>query len=232
MTPPKWTPALSTIGGWLLAALVAIAILFGLSKLLCHKPPQPVHVSPVPPESVQVIVHDTTPGQVHVVVDRDSLIALEKKVQALTDEKVSFTERETRLKQGIVKIDSVWRARMDSMAGMVAVQYRRGRLDVVQYQRPDYVRVSVPYRSWRNTWLLKAKTDGGLSIEERHLPIDFGVEAALDAWTPPNDLSPSGLASLCLTARTSAVLRWRLGVAWLLGSGPVIVAGAKLGIEF
>jgi hypothetical protein len=232
MIPPKWTPALSTIGGWLLAALIALAIIFGLSRLFCHKPPQPGHVSPVPPESVTVIVHDTTPGQVHVIVDRDSLIALEKKVQALTDEKVSFAIRETRLKQGIVKVDSVWRARFDSMAGMVAVQYRRGRIDVVQYQRPNYVRVSVPYRSWRNTWTIKTKTDGGLGIEERRLPFDLGAQLSLDGWTTFNATKFGGLASACLTMRTSEYLSGRAGVGWQTGTGPVIVAGAKLGVQF
>jgi hypothetical protein len=232
MTPPKWTSALSTIGGWLLAALVVIVVLVGMSKLLCRKPPQPVHVSPVKPGVDTLVLHDTTPGQVRVVVDRDSLIALEKKVQQLTDDKASFAIRETRLKQGIVKIDSVWRARMDSMAGMIAVQYRRGRIDVVQYQRPDYVRVSLPFRSWRNTFTLHAKTDGGLSIEERRLPFDLGAQLSLDGWTTFNATKFGGLASACLTIRTSEYLSGRAGVGWLAGSGPVIVAGVNLGVEF
>ena len=231
MTPPKWMSAPSTIiGGWLLAALVAIVVLVGLSKLMCHKPPQPIHVSPVDTltQHDTTIVHDT---MIHVVINRDSLIAMEKKIQELTDEKVSFAIRETRLKQGIVKIDSVWRARMDSMAGMVAVQYRRGRIDVVQYQRPDYVRVSVPFRSWRNTFTLKAKTDGGLGIEERKLPFDLGAGLFLDGWTDFSAAKYGGLASACLTMRTSEYLSGRAGVGWLLGSGPVLVFGVKLGKE-
>jgi hypothetical protein len=121
---------------------------------------------------------------------------------------------------------------MDSMAGVVAVQYRRGRMDVVQYQRPDYVRVSVPFRSWRNTWTLKTKTDGGLSIEERRLPFDLGAELSLDGWTDFNATKFGGLASACLTMRTSEYLSSRAGVGWLAGSGPVIVAGVNLGVEF
>jgi|GEM_PF-5444645 len=214
------------VRNWMVVALgvvTLIALVLGVRS--CHHA-QPVHVSPVPPESVQVVVHDTT-HSVHVVVNRDSLIALERKVQALTDEKESWSVQSETLLQQLVQIDSQWAARFDSMAGMVAVQYRRGRLDIVQYQAPKYVRVSSS-GTWRSTWTLAAKPGGGISIATRKLPIDFGVEAAGDFWTPPTALSPSGLASLCLTARTSRAWQWRLGAGWLLGSGPVIVAGAKL----
>ena len=215
----------------IVVAVLALVIGIALVRPRCS-PVKPVHVSPVPPESVRVVVHDTIPGQVRIVVNRDSLIALERKVQALTDEKESWAHQATALGQELTAIDSAWAARFDSLAGLIAVQYRRGRLDVVQYQRPRYVRVSKAFSAWRNTWTAKAAPGGGLTFVTRRLPVDFGVEAAGDFWTPPTELSPSGLASLCLTARTSQALRWRLGAGWLLKSGPVLVAGARLALEF
>lgn len=230
MTLPKWTSALSTIGGWLLAALVIVAVLFGLSRLLYHKP-QPVHVSPVPPESVQVVVHDTTPGQVVVVVNRDSLIALEKKIQALTDEKESWVHQVTDLSQQLVAVDSQWARRFDSIAGIVSVQVRRGRIDAVQFFRPKYVLTS-NVRTWRNTWTLRATPGGGIKLVTRRLPFDLGAELSMDGWADFNATKFGGLASACLTMRTSEYLSGRAGVGWLLGSGTVLTGGVKLGIEF
>jgi len=231
MTPPKWVPALSTIGAWLLAALVVIVVLVGVSKLLCRKPPQPVHVSPVKPGVDTLVLHDTTPGQVRVVVDRDSLIALEKKVQALTDEKESWVHQVTDLSQQLVAVDSQWARRFDSIAGMISVQYRRGRIDAVQFFRPKYVLTSSA-GTWRNTWTLRATPGGGIKLVTRRLPFDLGAQLSLDGWTTFNATKFGGLASACLTMRTSEYLSGRAGVGWQTGTGPVIVAGAKLGVQF
>jgi len=231
MNSKKWVPALSTIGGWLLGSMIALAILFGLSKLFCHKP-VPVHVSPVDTltqHDTTVITHHDT--MVHVVVNRDSLIALEKKVQSLTDEKESWMLEALDLGQQMVVIDSQWAARFDSVAGMVAVQYRRGQIDVVQFQRPKYVRTS-SVKSWRNTWTIRAKPGGGVSFVQRRLPFDLGVEAAVDAWSDFNAAKPGCLVSACVTMRTGAALSGRAGVGWLTGSGPVLVARVSLGMEF
>ncbi len=217
-------------------AIVALAsIVVGLVTMTtirsCQKPSVPVHVTPVNPESVQVVVHDTIPGHVQVVVDRDSLIALEKRIQQLTDENESWATQTIALGQQIAVIDSQWSARFDSVAGIITVQVRRGRIDAVQFFRPKYVLTS-NRSTWRNTWTLRATPGGGISMVTRRLPFDLGAEISVDGWSDFNATKFGGLTAACLTMRTSQYLSGRAGVGWLMNSGPVIVAGVKLGMEF
>jgi hypothetical protein len=215
---------------WMLLALVVLAVLFGIVRPKCSK--APVHVSPVDTGARRdTTVITTTDTLVKVVVNRDSLIALERKIQSLTDEKESWMIEALDLSQQIVAVDSQWAARFDSMAGMVAVQYRRGRIDIVQYQRPKYVRTSQT-GTWRNTYTLRTKPGGGVALTTRRLPFDLGIEAAADLWAKTDMSDPNGLLSACLTMRTSTMLSGRAGVGWLLGSGPVLVAGVRLAWEF
>jgi len=185
---------------WLVVAALAVAC----ALLLCRKPVV-IHAGPVTPtthaESIMVEKwkHDST---IRVVVKWDSVKKLNNVIASLTSINGGWEFVATNLSQQIVEIDSAWAARFDSMAGMISVQYRRGRLDVVQYQRPKYARVSETRRSWRNTWTLKTKTDGGLDLNDRRLlSVDLGLFAASgfstapDTWTP----TPYAFAGLALT---------------------------------